>query len=76
MQTFSVHFGGLPQEILGIFRSKLSNLHRPRHTGGLSYETDYDPDWTGIEDGLLRLRKTHDIWLDGFLNYTMIIVSH
>lgn len=49
----------------------------------LHYESDFDEDQIGVEDGILRLKKAlstckefgraHKIWSDGFLNYVKIM---
>ncbi len=53
---------------------------------GLWFDALLDHNWIGIEDGMLRLRKTsriykdfeksfYDVWSDAFHNYTTILVS-
>lgn len=88
VKNLSVRFAGLPQdEIVKIFRNKFKpiNLARLRHMKGDYLDTYVDQDRIGIENGSLRLRKTSadwkdfgkspDIWLKGFDNYAMIMVS-
>ncbi len=85
----SPQFVGLPQEeILKIFQNKFKpiNLYRLRHMRGLTFEADKDEERIGIEDGMLKLRKTsgtykdygssfYGVWSEAFINYTSIMVS-
>ena len=91
VSSISLHFAGLPQEeIISIFHNKFKfkaiNLYRLRHMRGFRYETFQDQERIGIEDGILRLRKTsgtyknfgnsfHEVWGKAFINYTTILVS-
>ncbi len=82
-------FAGLPkEEIVRIFHNKFKtiNLYRPRHIGGLRFDTFQDQERIGIEDEMLRLRKTsgtyknfgksfHRVLSEAFHNYTTILVS-
>lgn len=62
------------------------SLYRLRHMRGLRYEAFQDQERIGIEDRMLRLRKTsgtykdfgksfHEVWSEAFINYTAILVS-
>jgi hypothetical protein len=89
VQALNVRYAGLPQdEIVKIFVNKFKpiNLYRLRHMRGLQYDKLNDMDRIGIEDGMLKLRKTsgtykdfgksfHEVWSESFLNYTSIMVS-
>lgn len=63
----SPQFVGLPQEeIVKIFQNKfkLINLYRLRHMRGLTFEAYKDEERIGIEDGMLKLRKTSGTYKD------------
>ncbi len=86
--SITLWFSGLSQEeIERIFenRFKLINLYRLRHIRGLRFDSLHDQDRIGIEDGMLKLRKTSGtykdfgksffkVWADAFHNYTTILV--
>lgn len=85
----SLQFVGLPQEeIVKIFHNKFKpiNLYHLRHMRGLSFEVYQDEEKIGIEDGMLKLRKTsgsykdygsnfYEVWSEAFINYTSIMLS-
>ena len=85
----SPQFVGPPQEeIVKIFQNKFKpiNLYRLRHMRGLIFEAYKDEERIGIEDGMLKLRKTsgtyndygssfYKVWSEAFINYTSIMVS-
>ncbi len=85
----SLQFVGFPQEeIVTIFENKFKpiNLYRLRHMRGLSFKAYKDEEQIGIEDGMLKLRKTlgsyedygnsfYEVWSEAFINYTSILVS-
>lgn len=87
--NISLCFAGPPQEeIVRIFHNtfKAMNLYRLRHMRGLRYEAFQDQERIGIEDRMLRLRKTsgtyidfgksfHEVWSEAFINYTAMLVS-
>lgn len=65
---------------------KAINLYRLRHMQGLRYDALQDQERIGIEDRMLRLRRTSrsykdfrksfiDIWSEAFLNYSTIFIS-
>ena len=67
VSDLSLRFAGLPQEeIIRIFHNKFKpiNLYRLRHMRELCYETFQDEERIGIEDGMLRLRKTSGSYKD------------
>lgn len=67
----SLQFVGLPQEIIKILQNKfkLINLYRLRHMQGLTFEAYQDKERIGIEDGILKLRKTSGTCKDYGSNY-------
>ncbi len=80
--------GLLEKEIVRISRDKfkLINLYRLPQMRGLRFDSLHDQDRIGIEDGMLKLRKTsetykdfgksfYEVWADVFHNYTTILVS-
>ncbi len=85
----SPQFVGLPkEEIVKIFQNKFKpiNLYRLRYMRGLTFEAYKDEEKIGIEDGMLKLRKTsgiyknygssfYEVWSEAFINYTSIMVS-
>ena len=87
--SITLRFAGLPkEEIVRIFQNKFKpiNLYRLRHMRGLRFDSLHDQDRIGIEDGMLKLRKTsgtykdfgksfYEVWADAFHNYTTILVS-
>lgn len=87
--NITLRFAGLPQgEIIRIFHNKFKPiiLYRLRHMRGLRFDAMQDHDRVGIEDGMLKLRKTsgtykdfgksfYEVWADAFHNYTTIFVS-
>ena len=87
--SITSRFEGLSKEkIVRIFQNKFKpiNLYRLRHMRGFRFDVLQDHDQIGIEDGMLRLRKTlrtykdfgksfYDVWADAFHNYTTIRVS-
>ena len=89
VQSLNIRFAGLPQvEIVRIFHNKFKpiNLYRLRHMRGQRYESYYDQERIGIQDGMLKLRKTSGsyedygksfdkVWSESFLNYIAIMVS-
>ncbi len=71
-----------------VFQNKFKpiNLYRLRHIRGFRFNSLHDQDRIGIEDGILKLRKTsrtykdfgksfYEVWADAFHNYTTILVS-
>ncbi len=86
--SITLQFAGLPQEeIVRIFQNKFKpiSLYRLRHMRGLRFNSLHDQDRIGIEDGMLKLRKTsgtykdlgksfYEVWADAFHNYTTILV--
>ncbi len=89
VMSITLGFSGLPQEeILRIFQNKFKqiNLYRLCHIRGLLLDSLHDQDRIGIEDGMLKLRKTsgtyknfgksfYEVCADAFHNYTTILVS-
>ena len=89
VMNITLRFAGLPQEeIVRIFHNKFKsiNLYRLRQMRGLRFDTFQDQKQIGIEDGMLRLRKTlgtykdfgksfHEVWSEAFYNYITILVS-
>ena len=89
VSDISLQFVGLSQEeIVKIFQNKFKpiNLYRLRHMRRLSFEAYKDEERIGIEDGMLKLRKTsgsykdygnsfYEVWSEAFINYTSILVS-
>ena len=89
VSELSLQFVGLPQEeIVKIFHNKFRpiNLYRLRHMRGLSFEAYQDEKRIGIEDGMLKLRKSsgsykdysssfYKVWSEAFINYISILVS-
>ncbi len=87
--SITLRFAGLPkEEIVRIFQNKfkLINFYHLRQMRKLRFDALQDHNWIGIEDGMLRLRKTsgtykgfgkffYDVWADAFHNYTTIPVS-
>ncbi len=83
-----LRFAGLPQEeIVRIFQNQFKpiNLYRLRHILGLRFDSLHDQVSIGIEDGMLKLRKTsgiykdfgksfYKLWADAFYNYATILV--
>ncbi len=78
----------LQEEIVKIFHNKFKpiNLYSLRHMRGLSFEAYKDKERIGIEDRMLKLRKTlgsykdycnsfYEVWSEAFINYTSILVS-
>lgn len=60
-------FVGLSQEeIVNIFKNKFKpiNLYCFRHMRGLTFESYQDEERIGIEDGMLKLRKTLETYKD------------
>lgn len=84
-----LQFVGLPQEeIVKIFQNKFKpiNFYRLRHMRGLTFEAYQEKERIGIENGMLKLRKTlglykdygssfFEVWSEAFINYTSILVS-
>lgn len=67
VMSIILQFAGLPQEeIVRIFQNKFKpiNLYRLRHMRGLRFDALQDHDRIGIEDGMLRLRKTSGTYKD------------
>ncbi len=89
IMSITFWFAGLPkEEIVRIFQNKFKpiNLYRLRHMRVLGFDFLYDQDRIGIEDGMLKLRKTsrtyknfgksfYKVWPNAFHNYTTILVS-
>jgi hypothetical protein len=89
VQALNVRYVDFSQdEIVKIFvnKFKLINLYRLRHMRGLQYDKLNDMNRIGIEDDMLKLRKTsrtykdfeksfHEVWSESFLNYTSIMIS-
>lgn len=67
VMNITFRFAGLPQEeIIRIFHNKFKpiNLYRLRHLRGLRFDAMQDHDRVGIEDGMLKLRKTSGTYKD------------
>ena len=65
--SITLRFAGLLQEeIVRILQNKFKpiNLYRLRHMRGLRFDVQQDHDRIGIEDGMLRLRKTSGTYRD------------
>ncbi len=89
VMSITLCFAGLPQEeIIRIFYNKFKpiNLYRLRYMRGLRFDSMQDHNCVGIENGMLKLRKTsetykdfgksfYEMWGDAFYNYTTIFVS-
>ncbi len=89
VMSITLRFEGLSkEEIVMIFQNKIKpiNLYRLRHMRGVRFDSLHDQDCIGIEDGMLKLRKTsvtykdfgksfYEVWADAFHNYTSILVS-
>ena len=87
--SITFRFAGLQyEEIVRIFQNKLklNNLYFVRQMRRLRFNALQDHDRIGIEDRMLRLRKTlktykdfgesfYDVWADAFHRYTTIFVS-
>ncbi len=88
VMSITLRFASLPlEEIVRIFQNKFKpiNLYRLRQMRGLWFDSLHDQDRIGIEDGMLKLRKTsgtykdfrksfYEVWADVFHNYTTILV--
>ncbi len=84
--SITLRFAGLPQEeIVRIFQNKFKpiNFYHLCHMRRLQFDPLQNYDRIGIEDGMLRLRKTsgiykdfgkffYEVWADVFQNYTNI----
>ncbi len=89
VMSITLWFAGLPhKEMVRIFQNKFKpiNLYHLRHIRGLWTDSLHDQDRIGIEDSMLKLRKTsgtfkdfgkffYEVWADAFHNYTAILVS-
>ncbi len=67
VMTIILWFAGLSQdEIVRIFQKKFKpiNLYCPRHIRGLRFDSLHDQDRIGIEDEMLKLRKTSRTYKD------------
>ena len=88
VMSITLRFEGLPkEEIVRIFQNKfkLINLYRLVYMRGLQFDSLREQDRIGIEDGMLKLRKTsgtykdfgksfYEKWADAFHIYTTILV--
>ncbi len=88
VMSIGLRFAGLLQgEIVRILQNKFKpiNLYRLRHMLGLQFDSLYDQDPIGIDDGMLKLRKTsgtykdlcksfYKVWANAFHTYTTILV--
>ena len=86
IMSITLRFAGLLQEeIVRIFQNKFKpiNLYCLRHMRALRFDALHDQDRIGIEDGMIKLRKTsgtykdfgksfYEVWADAFHNYTTI----
>ena len=88
VMSITLRFAGLlKEEIVRIFQNKFKpiNLYRLRQMHELRFDSLHDQDRIGIEDSMLKLRKTsgnyegfgksfYEVWADAFHNYTAILV--
>ncbi len=87
--SITLRFEGLLKEgIVRIFQNKFKpiNLYHLCYIRGLRFDSLHDQDRIGIEDDMLKLRKTseiykdfgksfYEVWADVLQNYTNILVS-
>lgn len=89
VQNLTLRFAGLPrEEIVKIFHNRFKpiNLYRLRHMRCHHYESYHDQERIGIEDGMLRLKKTsgtykdfgklfYEVWSETFINYSVSLFA-
>ncbi len=88
VMSITLRFAGLLQEeIVRIFQNKFKpiNLYRSRYMHELQFDSLHPQDHIGIENSVLKLRKTsrtykdfgnsfYEVWAYAFYNYTTILV--